>query len=75
MMVAISDGKFMQERLRLAKAGSQRSCQKLGTIGRGRSRHRPRDDESLYGGAYPFDPDWRHQSSRYVSDKLQSDIQ
>src|SRR5260370_30083549 len=26
----------------------------LGFVGRGRSRHRPRDDASLYGGKYPF---------------------
>jgi type I restriction enzyme S subunit len=26
----------------------------LGTINRGRSRHRPRNDVSLYGGEYPF---------------------
>lgn len=26
----------------------------LGYVSRGRSRHRPRDDASLYGGAYPF---------------------
>lgn len=26
----------------------------LGTIGRGRSRHRPRNDAKLYGGDYPF---------------------
>lgn len=26
----------------------------LGTVGRGRSRHRPRNDQSLYGGIYPF---------------------
>ena len=26
----------------------------LGSVKRGRSRHRPRDDKSLYGGAYPF---------------------
>lgn len=26
----------------------------LGFIGRGRSRHRPRNDESLYNGKYPF---------------------
>lgn len=26
----------------------------LGFVGRGRSRHRPRDEPSLYGGAYPF---------------------
>ena len=26
----------------------------LGKLGRGRSRNRPRDDQSLYGGIYPF---------------------
>jgi len=26
----------------------------LGSVGRGRSRHRPRNDPSLYGGPYPF---------------------
>ena len=26
----------------------------LGFVGRGKSRHRPRNDERLYGGAYPF---------------------
>ena len=26
----------------------------LGSVSRGRSRHRPRDDKSLYGGKYPF---------------------
>jgi len=26
----------------------------LGFVGRGRSRHRPRNDPSLYGGSYPF---------------------
>lgn len=26
----------------------------LGTIGRGKSRHRPRNDPSLYGGDFPF---------------------
>jgi type I restriction enzyme S subunit len=30
------------------------SLNELGDISRGRSRHRPRDDESLYGGIYPF---------------------
>src|SRR3990167_10104685 len=27
---------------------------KLGTINRGKSKHRPRNDPSLYGGDYPF---------------------
>ena len=26
----------------------------LGFVGRGKSRHRPRDDAQLYGGPYPF---------------------
>jgi type I restriction enzyme S subunit len=26
----------------------------LGFVGRGKSRHRPRDEQSLYGGEYPF---------------------
>jgi type I restriction enzyme S subunit len=26
----------------------------LGSVGRGKSKHRPRNDESLYGGDYPF---------------------
>ena len=26
----------------------------LGFVGRGRSRNRPRDEPSLYGGPYPF---------------------
>jgi len=28
--------------------------EQLGTVGRGRSRHRPRNEPSLYGGKYPF---------------------
>ena len=31
-----------------------RRINQLGEISRGRSRHRPRDDKSLYGGEYPF---------------------
>ena len=31
-----------------------RSLDKLGFAGRGRSRHRPRNEPSLYGGEYPF---------------------
>ena len=31
-----------------------RKLDELGRIGRGRSRHRPRNDPSLYGGQYPF---------------------
>ncbi|WP_421946832.1 restriction endonuclease subunit S [Phaeodactylibacter xiamenensis] len=30
------------------------SLDELGSVGRGRSRHRPRNDVSLYGGKYPF---------------------
>ncbi|MEI6327612.1 MAG: restriction endonuclease subunit S [Pseudanabaena sp. ELA645] len=31
-----------------------KTLDELGNIGRGRSRHRPRDAEHLYGGSYPF---------------------
>ena len=33
---------------------SYRKLDELGSVGRGRSRHRPRNDPSLYGGKYPF---------------------
>lgn len=32
----------------------ERSLDELGTVSRGRSRHRPRDAAHLYGGCYPF---------------------
>jgi type I restriction enzyme S subunit len=32
----------------------QRSLDELGFVGRGKSKHRPRDAEHLYGGPYPF---------------------
>jgi type I restriction enzyme S subunit len=32
----------------------EKSFDELGYISRGRSRHRPRNDSSLYGGPYPF---------------------
>ena len=31
-----------------------RNLRELGFVGRGKSRHRPRNDESLYGGDYPM---------------------
>ena len=31
-----------------------RRLDELGFLGRGKSRHRPRNDASLYGGPYPF---------------------
>ncbi|WP_193194312.1 restriction endonuclease subunit S [Nostoc sp. MG11] len=33
---------------------AERKLDELGYVSRGRSRHRPHDDESLYGGNYPF---------------------
>ncbi|AFZ43616.1 restriction modification system DNA specificity domain protein [Halothece sp. PCC 7418] len=33
---------------------SEKRLDELGIVGRGRSRHRPRDAEHLYGGKYPF---------------------
>lgn len=32
----------------------EKSLDELGSVNRGRSRHRPRDAEHLYGGPYPF---------------------
>jgi type I restriction enzyme, S subunit len=32
----------------------QKSLDELGFVGRGKSKHRPRDAEFLYGGSYPF---------------------
>ena len=32
----------------------RKTLDQLGSVSRGRSKHRPRDDESLYGGIYPF---------------------
>ncbi|WP_313524678.1 restriction endonuclease subunit S [Anaerotignum sp.] len=32
----------------------EKRINELGQVSRGRSRHRPRDDKSLYGGQYPF---------------------
>jgi type I restriction enzyme, S subunit len=33
---------------------SEKSLEELGSLSRGRSRHRPRDSSHLYGGDYPF---------------------
>jgi type I restriction enzyme S subunit len=45
----------------------------LGQLDRGRSRHRPRDDKSLYGGIYPFiqTGDIKH-ASFYISNYSQT---
>lgn len=31
-----------------------KTLDELGTVSRGRSKHRPRNDPSLFGGKYPF---------------------
>ena len=39
----------------ILKAGwSYKKLDELGFVGRGKSKHRPRNDPSLYGGKYPF---------------------
>ncbi|MCQ2050424.1 MAG: restriction endonuclease subunit S, partial [Candidatus Saccharibacteria bacterium] len=45
----------------------------VGTVARGKSKHRPRNDESLYGGAYPFvqTGDVKH-SGLYLTDYSQT---
>lgn len=49
------------------------SLDEVGTISRGRSRHRPRDAEHLYGGPYPFiqTGDVKH-AGLYLSDYEQT---
>ena len=32
----------------------EKTLDELGTVGRGKSKHRPRDAAFLYGGQYPF---------------------
>ncbi len=36
------------------KGWTTKKLNELGCVGRGKSRHRPRNDSSLYGGEYPF---------------------
>ena len=38
----------------LPKGWTCKKLNNLGFVGRGKSKHRPRNDESLYGGEYPF---------------------
>lgn len=38
----------------MVAADGRVSLDQVGTVARGRSRHRPRDDSILYGGKYPF---------------------
>ena len=35
-------------------AWTKRKLDQLGSVGRGKSKHRPRDDRRLYDGPYPF---------------------
>lgn len=38
----------------MKRGWSYKSIDEIGTVARGRSRHRPRSDPALYGGEYPF---------------------
>ena len=38
----------------MRKEWTEKSVNELAFVGRGKSRHRPRNDPSLYGGEYPF---------------------
>jgi type I restriction enzyme, S subunit len=40
----------------------------VGTVGRGKSKHRPRNDSSLYGGKYPFIQTGDVKSSNFYID-------
>jgi type I restriction enzyme, S subunit len=45
----------------------------VGTIGRGKSKHRPRNDPSLYNGKYPFIQTGDVKSSNfYITDYCQT---
>jgi type I restriction enzyme, S subunit len=45
----------------------------VGTVGRGKSKHRPRNDSSLYGGKYPFIQTGDVKSSNfYITDYSQT---
>jgi type I restriction enzyme, S subunit len=50
-----------------------KTIDELGLVGRGRSRHRPRDAEHLYGGLYPFiqTSDVKH-SNLYITEYSQT---
>jgi len=52
---------------------SERTIDELGYVSRGRSRHRPRDAEHLYGGNYPFiqTGDIKH-SNLYITEYSQT---
>ena len=39
---------------RLPQDWSYKKLNELGFVGRGKSKHRPRNDPALYGGKYPF---------------------
>lgn len=44
----------MNNNQRLSTGWSSEKLENLGFLGRGKSKHRPRNDPSLYGGKYPF---------------------
>jgi type I restriction enzyme S subunit len=50
-----------------------RSIDDLGIVGRGRSRHRPRNDESLYGGEFAFIQTAEiHEADLFITDYRQT---
>ena len=58
-MLLHSRNKFLTTSAKLLRLSSmskwtRRKLNELGEVGRGRSRHRPRNDPALYGGIYPF---------------------
>jgi type I restriction enzyme S subunit len=44
----------MNTEILIERGWSYQKLNELGFVGRGKSRHRPRNDPSLYGGQYPF---------------------
>ena len=49
-----STGRDSSELPRLPEGWTWATMPQLGELSRGKSKHRPRDDPKLYGGAYPF---------------------
>lgn len=70
----MQNGKGKGENGGLPEGWEWRQLEELGTIQRGKSKHRPRNDEILYGGKYPFiqTGDIRNSQSKYLNDYSQT---
>lgn len=71
--VILSGTKCNEESRFIKMSWEYKTLGEVGTVARGKSKHRPRNDESLYGGAYPFvqTGDVKH-SGLYLTDYSQT---